>query len=675
MNGTATCLITSENIGNCAGWDKKTSIIEFTATNLLHARNFSMSSQPSFSEKLRYWFDNYMSSGTLALIGGLGVVSLAVILLAATVISLGGKWFAPQGSEGLDFIEAAWESLMRTLDPGTMGGDVGWGFRWVMLFVTLGGIFIISTLIGVLTTGLEGKIEELRQGRSRVLETDHTVILGWSPQVFTILSELILANQNQKRGVIAILAERDKLEMEAEIRARVGETGNTRIICRSGSPSEPTDLEIVSPHAARSIIILPPETGDADAAVIKAALALTHSPHRRPTPYNIVTQLRNAHNLEILRMIGQNDRLSAVLTPEVIARVTAQTSRQSGLSVVYTELLNFGGDEIYFKEEPSLSGKTYGDALLAYEDSALIGIQRADGTVLLNPPAETRLAPGDRVIAISADDDTVRLSGLHNPPVQTHLIRSASRRAETPPEKALLLGWNESAPIILRQLDQYVPAGSTVTIVAGPEFQARATACCSFQNQTLEFRVGETTDRELLDSLEIHDYQHVIVLADTSLDVQAADARTLITLLHLRNIAGLDSTPFSIVSEMLDLRNRELAAVTNVDDFIVSDHLISLMTAQLAENADLFGVFMDLFDPAGCEIYLKPAADYVEPGQPVNFYTVVEAARRRRETAIGYRLVSQARSAADSFGVHINPRKSAEIRFTEADKIIVLAEN
>lgn len=634
-----------------------------------------MSSQPSFSEKLRYWFDNYMSSGTLALIGGLGVVSLAVILLAATVISLGGRRLAPAGSDGLDFIEAAWESLMRTLDPGTMGGDVGWGFRWVMLFVTLGGIFIISTLIGVLTTGLEGKIEELRKGRSRVLETGHTVILGWSPQVFTILSELILANQNQKRGVIAILAERDKLEMEEDIRARVGETGNTRIICRSGSPSEPTDLEIVSPHAARSIIILPPESGDADAAVIKAALALTNSPHRRPTPYNIVTQLRNAHNVEILRMIGQNDRLSAVLAPEVIARVTAQTSRQSGLSVVYTELLNFGGDEIYFKEEPSLSGKTYGDALLAYEDSALMGIQRADGTVLLNPPAETRLAPGDRVIAISADDDTVRLSGLHNPPVQTHLIRSASRRAETPPEKALLLGWNESAPIILRQLDHYVPPGSSVTVVAAPAFQARATACCSFQNQTLEFRAGETTDRELLDSLAIHDYKHVIVLADTTLDVQAADARTLITLLHLRNIAGLDSTPFSIVSEMLDLRNRELASVTNVDDFIVSDHLISLMTAQLAENADLFGVFMDLFDPEGCEIYLKPAADYVEPGQPVNFYTVVEAARRRRETAIGYRLAAQARSAAASFGVHLNPRKSAEIRFSEADKIIVLAES
>lgn len=628
----------------------------------------------TFGEKIRYWFDNYMASGTLALISGLGIISLAVILIAASLISLGGRYLAPEGSDGMNFIEAAWESMMRTLDPGTMGGDTGWGFRWVMLFVTLGGIFIISTLIGVLTTGIEGKIEDLRKGRSRVLESNHTVILGWSPQVFTIIPELIIANENQKRGVIAILADKDKLEMEQEIRQRVGDTKNTRVICRSGLPNDPTELEIVSPQLARSIIILPPDEGDADAAVIKTALALTNNPQRGPQPYHIVTQLCKEHSLGILRMIGKNDYLSAILTRDIIARVTAQTSHQSGLSVVYTELLNFGGDEIYFHEEPALSGKTYGDALLAYEASCLIGIQRAGGETLLNPASETRFAPGDRVIAISADDNTIRLSGLNNPPVQPGLIRSAAKQVSLPPEKNLLLGWNESAPMIIRELDSYAAKGSTVTVVAAREFEEQTRACCALQNQTVSFRPGDTTDRALLDALDITEYDHVIALADTTLDVQAADARTLITLLHLRNIAGMDETPFSIVSEMLDLRNRELAAVTNVDDFIVSDHLISLLTAQLSENAALQGVFDDLFNAEGSEIYLKPASDYVELGQPVNFYTVVEAARRRHETAVGYRLAAQARNFAAQFGICINPKKSAEVRFAQGDKVIVLVE-
>ena len=64
---------------------------------------------------------------------------------------------------------------------------------------------------------------------------------------------------------------------------------------------------------------------------------------------------------------------------------------------------------------------------------------------------------------------------------------------------------------------------------------------------------------------------------------------------------------------MLDVRNRELAEVTQADDFIVSDKLISLMLAQVSENKDLNAVFDDLFDPDGSEIYLKPAADYVAP--------------------------------------------------------------
>jgi voltage-gated potassium channel Kch len=633
-----------------------------------------MAPQPTWKERLSYWFDNYMSRGTLALIGGLAVVSIIIIVVVAAVVAASGPALAPEGTEGMSFGEAAWEALMRTLDAGTMGGDAGWGFRIAMFVVTLGGVFVISTLIGVLTAGVEGKIEELRKGRSRVLESNHTVILGWSPQIFTIIPEIVAANENQAKGVIAILADKDKVEMEEEIQDRVGSTGKTAVICRSGLPIDPTELNIVSPHTARSIIILPPEEGDPDSYVIKTALALTNSPDRRPEPYNIVTQIKEPRNLSVIHMVGAKDNLSAVLTGDVIARVTAQTSRQSGLSLVYTELLNFGGDEIYFKEEPSLSGKLFGDTLNAYTDSAIMGIQQADGTIKLNPSMDTRVAPGDKLIAVSADDDTIKLSGLTNPPVQTSLIRSGAKREAAKPEKGLLIGWNESASVIVRELDNYVPKGSTVTVVADESYQDDIKRCSKLENQKLIFHGGDTTDRTLLDDLNVAEFDHVIVLADTNLDVQSADARTLITLLHLRDIAEKDATPFSIVSEMLDLRNRELAEVAKVDDFIVSDHLISLMMSQLSENGNLHDVFTDLFDPEGSELYLKPVCDYVEAGQPVNFYTVVEAARRRGEVAIGYRIVSQMHDAEKAYGVRTNPKKSEEVTFQPEDKVIVLAE-
>ncbi|MFN8461065.1 MAG: NAD-binding protein [Anaerolineales bacterium] len=195
------------------------------------------------------------------------------------------------------------------------------------------------------------------------------------------------------------------------------------------------------------------------------------------------------------------------------------------------------------------------------------------------------------------------------------------------------------------------------------------------RNQKLVVMEGETTDRELLDTLNVQDYDHVIVLAYSTLEQQEADAKTLVTLLHLRDMAEKDETPFSIVSEMLDLRNRELAEATQVDDFIVSEHLVSLMMSQLSENGELFGVFTDIFDPEGAEIYLKPVGEYVTLGAPVNFYTVVEAARRRGETAIGYRQVAQSKDAGKSYGVHTNPKKSEAVVFTSEDKVIVIAEN
>jgi voltage-gated potassium channel Kch len=632
-----------------------------------------MASQPTLKERWNYWFDNYMSRGTLALIGGLGLISLLIVLIAGMLVSL-SVWLSPEGSqEPMPFIEAAWGSLMRTMDAGTMGADAGWGFRILMFTVTLGGVFIISTLIGVLTAGVEGKIEEMRKGRSRVLESDHTVILGWSPQIFTILPEIVVANESQKRGIITILADKDKVEMEEEIRDRLGKTGKTTVICRSGLPIDPTNLEIISPHTARSIIILPPEEGDADSYIIKTALALTNNPRRHAEPYHIVTQIKDPKNLDVIRMIGAKDNIDAVLTGDLIARVTAQTSRQSGLSAVYTELLDFGGDEIYFKEEPTLSGKQFADALFAYEESTVIGLSQAGGSILLNPPRDTRIAPGDQLIVISADDNTIVLSGKTSYPIQTDIIRSASARTLARPEKGLILGWNEAASIIVRELDNYVVKGSTISVVADQSLKDDVKATGQLQNQKLIFTPGDTSDRVLLDQLNIADFDHVIVLANANLDPQEADARTLITLLHLRDISEKDSTPFSIVSEMLDLRNRELAEVAKVDDFIVSDHIISLMLSQLSENGKLYDVFTDLFDPEGSEIYLKHVVDYVALGQPVNFYTVVEAARRRGEVAIGYRIVSQSHDPQKSYGVYTNPKKSVEVVFSGEDKIIVLA--
>ncbi len=628
--------------------------------------------QPSFKQKFQYWFDNYMSRGTGALILALFVLSALIIFVIAALVKITGS--APNDES---LLQIAWMALLRTLDSGTMGGDTGgFFFLFMMLMVTFGGIFVVSALIGIINNGLEDKLDELRKGRSAVLENDHTLILGWTPQVFTIISELVLANESRKSGaVIVILADHDKVDMEDEIGNRIEDTKNTRIICRSGNPIDLNDLELGSPHTARSIIILS-EGADPDTHVIKSVLAITNNPNRREAPYHIITQIHDQKNMDVVKMLGAKDNVQAILTTDLIARVVAQTSRQSGLSIVYTELMNFGGDEIYFKQEPNLSGKTYGEALLAFETSTLMGLRKADGTIAMNPPMDTRIQPGDQIFAIAEDDDKITLTNNTHLPLDESLILQNEKASKPKPERGLILGWNRSGTTIVHELDNYVAKGSELTVVShiyDLEKQIRLDNK-KIANQKLKVMEGDIRDRDLLEKLQVTEYDHVIVLAYSHLEVQEADAITLVTLLHLRDIAEKDETPFSIISEMLDLRNRELAEAAKVDDFIVSEHLISLMLAQLSENAELMGVFTDIFDPEGAEIYLKPISDYVAIGQPVNFYTITEAARRRGETAIGYRIMSESHNAEKAYGVITNPNKSVKVTFAPEDKLVVISE-
>ena len=117
-------------------------------------------------------------------------------------------------------------------------------------------------------------------------------------------------------------------------------------------------------------------------------------------------------------------------------------------SVAYTELLDFGGDEIYFKAEPGLDGKTFSDTLTAYAESAVIGIRFNDGRIVLNPPMQTKLTSGDKLIVVSADDDTITLSPQANVAIDKSAIRQAMPHP-TVPECTLILGWNERAAMII----------------------------------------------------------------------------------------------------------------------------------------------------------------------------------------------------------------------------------
>ncbi len=614
--------------------------------------------RPTLSERLRYWFDGWMSRGAVALIGLLGLASVAMVVVVGTLAWLFHAY--PDDSDG-DLFDLWWGGLMRTLDPGTMGGDTGWGFRFFMLVITIGGLIIVASLIGIISGAFDDRIAELRKGHSRVLEHDHTLILGWSNKVPAIVRELVIANASRHRAVVVVLADRDKLEMEDELRARCGDLGTTTVICRSGDPKTPADLRLGSPQWARSVILLAPdEAPDPDADVIKTALALTNDAASAGDGRHVVAELRDPANAVAARLVGR-DRVHWVLGPEVIGRIAVQSCRQSGMSVVWHELLDFAGDEFYFTSEPSLAGRTYFEAQLAFETCTVVGLVMG-GVPVLNPPSEIVVGEDDQLIVIAPDDSEIGLGQAPAGIDETHIVAEAPYAEE--PERVLVLGTNGVLPVLVGELDAYVAAGSEAVLVAPgepPELPELA-------HLAVRLVDGEPSRRPVLDRLDVGGFDHIILLADpASGDSEQVDSRTLVTLLHLRDIAERNDLRLSIVSEMLNDSNRELAEVAQVDDLIVSDKLVALMLAQISENGGLAAVFGTLFAAEGNEVYLRPAGQYVAEGAEVDFYTVLASARRREQTAIGYRL-------ADGGGVVLNPDKRRRVRFGPGDQLIVIAE-
>jgi hypothetical protein len=634
----------------------------------------------SGKERLRYRFDNLMARGIGAQILLLAVITVILVVIASVAVITLGLADEADPKDHDSFGLVIWKSLLHSLDPGTLGGDAtNWPFLFVMLGVTIGGIFVVSALIGVLNQGFGEMLEDLRRGKSAVVERGHTVILGWDPKIFTLLSELAEANRNQRNACVVILADRDKVEMDAEIATALNGS-KLRVVTRRGNAMTLEDIGLVALGTSKAVIVLAPNhhpdgspvsPNESDTMVLKTLLAITKVAEERSL--HIVAEILDPRTEPVARMVV-GDRAALILAGPLVSRLLVQTGRQSGLSIVYTELLDFAGVEIYIAPQPELIGKTFREAVFGYDTSTLIGVHTAGGEIQVPPPFERRFEAGDQVVIISEDDDKIMLNG--GPIAGDAAILPAPRRARQAPERTLVLGTSPRLPIVLRELDSYVANGSETTVLGeGDPAVIVADVDGALQHMKLTVHAGDVTDRGVLEWLEVSSFDHVLVLSETEGRTQEmADARTTVALLYLRDIQQRAGSKVPITSEILEIQNQALATVAEPDDFIVSNTLVSLVVSQVAENPHLVGVFDELFGSSGHELYLKPASEYVRSGQ-VTFGEVCEAALRRGEVAVGYRLAETARDAAKGFGVVVNPSKRSTVILGPADNVIVLADN
>ena len=610
----------------------------------------------TWKEKFQYHFDNLMSRGTASLIGILFAITALVVVIA-------GVLTAVINADNVG--KATWMSLMHAIDAGTLAGDEGsWVFLLLMTAVTICGLFITSMLIGILNTGIEEKMTSLQKGKSLVLEKDHTVILGFNENALNILSELILANENHRNCVVVIMDDMDKTTMEDAIHQRITDTKTTRIICRSGHMDRYADLSICSLQTCRSVILNVEE----DSRTIKAILACVDLLEKSDNRNAYVTaMIHDAENLDAARIAGRN-RAEILYFKRTIARLMAHASRQPGISSVFTNLLSYDGDEIYVEALQGAEGHTVAELNLRLPKSTVIGIAGKD-EAKINPPADTRVQSGDRVILIEEDDGVSLLSPMPSP-IYPALFSDPAEIPEAP-QRTLILGNSELLKLALSELDNYVAHGSVVT-AASPLWQEsdNIAAEMDLKNITLKQKTCDIFSQPVLASLLEEKPDNVLILTDYTVDDETADANTLLLLLHLSNLADTTGAKFTVASEMRNVENQELARMTRVNDFVVSSNITALMMTQISQSRQQRLFLEDLLDEDGSEFYRKPICRYVQCGKPMDFYTVSAAAARYGEIAVGYQLVRDGK-----YQTVCNPDKTQSITFNPEDALIVIAED
>lgn len=588
----------------------------------------------------------------------MATVLLAVVMtLIQALISKVSFLNGPATGQGTYF-EAVWSAFSKIVDHGE---EPSWGERIIAILYWAIGIAITGTIIGFITSRIQRLVQVLRKGRSPVVDSGHILILGWSPRIFPILAELAIANKNVRRPLVVVFADREREAMQDEIAVRARKLGNLRVITRRGDPTSPSDLVRANIAGARSIIVLNAEMGDATA--VSTVLAI-----RAAVPTNtvaVVVEVEDAATASALVAVSGSELLP-VRPQELVARVTAQASRQPGLAAVMIDLLDFDGDEIYMTAVPELAGRTYGDALVSFDEAAVIGYRDAAGLAVLNPSPSVVLPNGVTIIAIAQDDDQIRFVRRDSLP-SVPLPPAAPARAPAP-ECILVVGWSPMGRLVLEALVPFLPEGSSVHVAAREEFvppSERAIAPIGgmpvrFTMLTADVRdLDRVMDEVAPDEVVVLGYRSKLLAAD-------ADALTMLTMLHMRRwLSERGGKHARLIAEILDSRRAELAKQASADDLVVSDNLGALMIAQLAENPALAPVFSDLFDAGGATVNVVPVTRYVSPGTKISFMELVLAARERGESAIGYRVGA-------SGDVRMNPGKSQHFTVDESDGLIVI---
>ncbi|WP_430408409.1 CASTOR/POLLUX-related putative ion channel [Kordia sp.] len=639
----------------------------------------------SLKEKFYYRLERFMSKG-----GSSIFLSLLVLFIFSFLILMGLRLLLITLFPGLDYngnpFRDIWITFLEMTATGNMNQD-NLAPAWLKIMTVISGltgVILLSMLIGFITTSLNKMLYEFRKGRGKIIESDHTLILGWNERVVDIIRELILANESERKACVVILAEADKEYMDDLISKRLPNTMTTEIITTQGDYANINELERVNVKHSKSIIILANCTESAskdkkvasDVQSIKSILAIT-SCQGGKNELPIVAEVFTEEKREIISFF-EDENIIAIDSWTIMGKLLVQTSLTSGLEMVYNEILSFDGCEVYFHED-QWNNISFYDLAYYLEDGIPLGTYSEEAGLILRPDRETVLKNGDQVVILAEDDSTIKL-GTHKK-FSPKSIPLKDEKLSQVQKKILILGWHKVAEIFIEEATDYLIENSEFDILFHQPTAELEEVIVHLKATYPEFKINLIDSNplaiECLEEINPSNYDNVIVLSQSMKEESAdkIDSDTLIILLMLRKIIT-DFENTHLLTQVLNSENQEIINQTDVDDFIISNKLITMILAQLSEEPLIKTFYDDIFSEDGSEIYVKPTTLYFEEfPQKITFAEAMEIANKRDEICLGIRKGDLSKDVASNFGVTLNLEKDQEIELNANDFLVVLSED
>ena len=307
--------------------------------------------------------------------------------------------------------------------------------------ITIFGILIFSSVIGIVTNLISNRIEELRSGKTKIEEENHIIFFNFSRRLVPLITELCKAYENEKQSFV-IVSDEDSLIVMEKIRSVIKIPKNITMLARKGAAWQKSVLDRINLEKAKQVIILKPDISelfktemDCDVEVGKSLSSIIGSKEYNKSPCKILSEFHNertgmAHILystdiwsKAVAKLG-NDLVPAIISSnELKSDILSQCTNTPDLTEIYDNLFGYEGSEIYFVDPENIKfkdvlnkniGKNIKDLNRLCDNIIVIGFflndqstRRTRNKIFLNTPIDFPLTKGFGIVCIAKDEDQI----------------------------------------------------------------------------------------------------------------------------------------------------------------------------------------------------------------------------------------------------------------------------